>query len=144
VARQRTTEPQTACGAQGTLLDVIDVEAGFALLTLALFVYCVINVIQTPESAIRNLPKVVWLLIVLFFPLVGSAAWLIAGRPEGGRQRPDAYERPAPTYPEYDRPGRAAAADPAKDEEFLRQVRERAEQQRRAYEQRNRETDPDQ
>jgi hypothetical protein len=122
---------------------VIDVEAGLALATLALFIYCVINVIQTPEGEIRNLPKVVWLLIVLIFPLVGSAAWLVAGRPEGGRARPAAYQRPAPTYPEYDRPGRAAAADPADDEEFLRQVRERAEQQRRAYEQRHREPDPD-
>ncbi|HZE65620.1 MAG TPA: PLD nuclease N-terminal domain-containing protein [Sporichthyaceae bacterium] len=123
---------------------MIDVEAGLALATLALFVYCVINVIQTPEGEIRNLPKVVWLLIVLVFPLVGSVAWLVAGRPEGGRQSPSAYERPAPTYPEYDRPGRAAAADPAKDEEFLRQVRERAEEQRRAYEQQRQEPDPDQ
>jgi hypothetical protein len=130
--------------AQGTLLDVIDVEAGLALATLALFIYCVVNVIQTPEAQVRNLPKVVWLLIVLFFPLVGSVAWLVAGRPDSGRARPAAYERPAPTFPEYDRPGRAAAADPAKDEEFLRQVRDRAEQQRRAYEEKRRETDPDQ
>ena len=41
--------------------------------------------------------------------------------------------RAQPLFPEYDRPGRAAALDPEKDEEFLRQVRERAEEQRRAY-----------
>ena len=35
-------------------------------------------------------------------------------------------------YPEYDRPGRFAATNPDDDEAFLRQVRERAEQQTRA------------
>ncbi len=38
-----------------------------------------------------------------------------------------------PHYPEYDRPGRAAATSPDDDEDFLRKVRERAEEQRRAY-----------
>ena len=38
-----------------------------------------------------------------------------------------------PQFPEYDRPGRAAATSPEADEEFLRKVRERAEEQRRAY-----------
>ena len=47
---------------------------------------------------------------------------------------PRAYERETPVFPEYDRPGRAAAVDPEKDEEFLRQVRERAEEQRKRYE----------
>jgi len=41
------------------------------------------------------------------------------------------YERPATELPEYDRPGRAAAIDPEADAEFLRKVRERAEEQRR-------------
>jgi hypothetical protein len=36
-------------------------------------------------------------------------------------------------YPEYDRPGRAAATSREADEAFLRKVRERAEEQRRAY-----------
>lgn len=38
---------------------------------------------------------------------------------------------PAPGYPEYDRPGRFAVADPENDEAFLRRCRERAEEQRR-------------
>jgi hypothetical protein len=37
------------------------------------------------------------------------------------------------TYPEYDRPGRAVPANPDDDEQFLRGVRERAEEQRRRY-----------
>ena len=73
-----------------------------------------------------------WLLIVLFFPLAGSLAWLVAGRPRRERRRPGAA-RAVPQFPEYDRPGRASASRPEDDEEFLRKVRERAEEQRRAY-----------
>ena len=58
-----------------------------------------------------------------------SIAWIAAGRPRGPRRRTEG----SPAFPEYDRPGRAAATDPAQDEEFLRKVRERAEEQRRRY-----------
>ena len=87
----------------------------------------------------RNLQKTIWLLIVLFFPLAGSVAWLVAGRPESGPRRAGAYERPATGFPEYDRPGRAAAIDEGADEEFLKGVRARAEEQRRRHEQARRE-----
>ena len=107
-------------------------ELGFGLLTMALWVFCLVDVIGSPEGEVRNLPKVPWLLIVLFFPLAGSVAWLVAGRPQGavGRSR---HERAAPGFPEYDRPGRAAATKPEDDADFLRRVRERADEQRRAY-----------
>ena len=105
-----------------------------ALVVLGLWIFCLIDVITTDESQMRNLPKLVWLLFVLFFPLVGSVAWLVAGRPDGSAGRRSAHEREVPHFPEYDRPGRAAAVDPEKDEAFLRQIRERAEEQRRRYE----------
>jgi hypothetical protein len=114
---------------------VIKIEGLVGLVTFALWVFCLVEVISTPDTRMRNLPKVGWVLIVLLFPLVGSIAWLVAGRPESGSNRPSAYERPVPQFPEYDRPGRAAAVDPEKDEEFLRQIRERAEEQRKRYEQ---------
>ena len=49
----------------------------------------------------------------------------------------------APEFPEYDRPGRAAAVNPEDDEDFLRKVRERAEDQRRRYRESQRDEDPD-
>ena len=73
------------------------------------------------------------MIIVFLFPFVGSIAWLVAGRPRSSARRMQSWERSQPEFPEYDRPGRAAASDPEKDAEFLRQVRERAEEQRRAY-----------
>ena len=100
-----------------------------APLLFALFVYSVVTVLMTPEEDCRHLPKWGWLLVVLLFPLIGSVLWIGVGR--HGTPRPRAYERSAPAYPEYDRLGRQAATDPEADETFLKQVRERAEAQRR-------------
>jgi hypothetical protein len=100
-------------------------------LVFILWVYCVIDVIMSRDDEVRNLPKVVWLFIVLLFPLVGSVAWLAVGKPDRQGRRLSPHERPAPQFPQYDRPGRAAGATPESDQEFLRRVRERAEEQRR-------------
>jgi hypothetical protein len=114
---------------------VIKIEGLVGLVTFALWVFCLVEAISTPDVRMRNLPKVAWVLIVLLFPLVGSIAWLVAGRPESRPRGPSAHDRSVPDFPEYDRPGRAAAVDPEKDEEFLRQIRARAEEQRKRYEQ---------
>ncbi|PPK71052.1 PLDc N-terminal domain-containing protein [Actinokineospora auranticolor] len=107
----------------------------FGLFTMGLWIFCLVDVITTPEGLTRNLPKIGWLLIVLILPLVGSVLWLVAGRPQTERptvyRSRGAYERQASSFPEYDRPGRFAATDAASDEEFLRRCRERAEEQRR-------------
>jgi hypothetical protein len=124
---------------------MVRIEGGFFLLLLALDVFCVIDLIQTREDEVRNLPKIAWLLLILLFPPIGSIAWLAAGRPQRGPRRSAAYERAMPHYPEYDRPGRAAGLTPESDEEFLRRVRERAEEQRRkaAEEKKRREQEQD-
>jgi hypothetical protein len=111
---------------------VIKLELLLGIVTFALWVFCLVDAIGAPSNRVRNLPKVAWIILILLFPLVGSIAWLAAGRPEGAR-RLSAHERSQPSFPEYDRPGRAAAVDPEKDADFLRQVRERAEAQRKAY-----------
>lgn len=103
----------------------------FYVLPLVLTIYCLVNAITSREEDVRHLSKVIWILLILFFPVVGSIAWLAAGRPVSAAARRSRYERAAPDFPEYDRPGRAAAADPETDAEFLRKVRERAEEQRR-------------
>jgi hypothetical protein len=120
---------------------VLKLYALFGIVAFCLFVYSLVDIIQSSEGEIRHLPKLWWLLLVLFFPFVGSIAWLVAGRPDRGPRRASAYERRAPEFPEYDRPGRAAAVDPERDEEFLRQVRARAEEQRRRHELQRRERD---
>lgn len=54
---------------------------GLALLVL--WIFCILDVISTEEVLCRNLPKYVWLLIVIILPDVGSIAWLLLGRPVG-------------------------------------------------------------
>ncbi len=101
----------------------------FELLLLA---YCVLNIVTTPEDRMRNLPKLGWLVLVVVLPLVGGVAWLVGGRPLTS-QRPGGlpYKGNRGQFPEYDRPGRAAAQNPDDDDAFLRALRERAEEQRK-------------
>jgi len=104
----------------------------FGLVMLGLWLYCLIDVITTDAARCRNLPKLLWVFIVLLLPDIGSIAWLVAGHPWQGAAATTRTEA-ARRYPEYDRPGRRTAGNPDDDEEFLRGLRERAEQQRRDY-----------
>ena len=54
-----------------------------ALALLVLWIFCILDVISTEEALCRNLPKYVWLLIVIILPDIGSIAWLLLGRPVG-------------------------------------------------------------
>lgn len=110
-------------------------DGTLALVMLALWIFCIIDVITTPDP--RNLPKMAWLAIVIILPDLGSIAWLVAGRNWGRRTAGYRSATVAGSgYPEYDRPGRAVPANPDDDEAFLKQVRERAEAQRREYQER--------
>jgi hypothetical protein len=102
------------------------------LVLLGFWVFCIVDVVTTPEGECRNLPKLAWLLIVVLLPQIGSLVWLIAGRPRAGESpRELPYKGNAGRFPEYERPGRHVAVNPEDDEAFLRGLRERAEQQRR-------------
>ncbi|CAM5663301.1 PLD nuclease N-terminal domain-containing protein [Streptomyces avidinii] len=61
------------------------------LLILALTIYAFIDCLNTPEEDVKHLPKVVWVIIILLFSIVGPVAWLFAGRQRvrsgGGRAR---------------------------------------------------------
>jgi hypothetical protein len=66
---------------------------GFLL--IALWLYCIFDVIATDEVLIRSLPKLAWLMIVIFLPDIGSIAWLALGRPAFAGWRPgDTSVRP--------------------------------------------------
>ena len=106
----------------------------FGLIMLGLWLYCIIDVITTDSASCRNLPKLAWVLIVLFLPEIGSIVWLVAGRPWANSAGSGFAGRgSAGRYPEYDRPGRHLPTNPDDDDEFLRGLRDRAEQQRREY-----------
>lgn len=110
----------------------------FGLILFGIWVFCIIDVITTPEAEMRNLPKIAWIFIVILLADIGALVWLIAGRTWTPGSARAGQGRAQPAFPEYDRPGRAAAQDPHADEVFLRGVRERADEQRRQYADRRR------
>ncbi len=59
---------------------------GFLL--IALWLYCIFDVIATDEVLVRSLPKMAWLFIVIILPSIGSIAWLALGRPVFAGWRP--------------------------------------------------------
>lgn len=113
-----------------------------ALVSLAMLVYCVLDIIRTPDAQVRNLPKLLWLLLVVILPLPGGVAWLMAGRPVPGGAGGGPYTGSTGAAPRAPRPGPVRPSNPDDDEDFLRSLRDRAEQQRRAAEdQRRREAE---
>lgn len=57
------------------------------LVPLALSIYAFIDCVTTQEKDVRFMPKPVWALLILLFPLVGSISWLIIGRDRATSQR---------------------------------------------------------
>lgn len=121
------------------------------LVLLALWLYCIFDVIATDEGLIRNLPKGMWLVIVIFLPDVGSIAWLLLGRPLYAGWRPgDTTRRPPKRVigPEDrdDFPTRPRRADPpplpsqreAELAAWEQELRSREERLRRQEEERRR------
>lgn len=107
----------------------------FGLITMLLWVFCIVDVITRDEREIAHLPKMAWLVVVIIVPTLGSLLWLFVGRGQGFGQTAPA---PRTGYAEYELPGRHVAQNPVDDEEFLRQCRERAEEQRRIDRERRR------
>jgi Phospholipase_D-nuclease N-terminal len=66
------------------------------VLLLGLWIYCIFDVIATDDVLVRNLPKGLWLLIVIFLPDIGSLAWLLLGRPLYAGWRPGDTTRRTP------------------------------------------------
>src|SRR4051812_283896 len=96
---------------------------GLALLVL--WVYCIFDVIATDEAVMRNLPKLVWLLIVIIVPDIGSLAWLLLGRPPRAGYLPgDTTTRDRSRHPS----NRSVAPDD--DPAFLARLRDDAQRLR--------------
>ena len=61
----------------------------------------------------RNMPKILWLVVVIILPTVGSVAWLLLGRPEGAGLRPgDSSTYRPPVRPRPRTPTLAPDDDP--------------------------------
>jgi hypothetical protein len=89
------------------------------LLVLALWIYAFIDCLNTPESQIRGLPKVIWVIIILLFGevLVGPVAWLVAGKV---RHAPADGATPS----EWHRNRRATWVAPDDNPDFLKSLKD--------------------
>jgi hypothetical protein len=82
-------------------------------------VFALISCLSAEDGEVRALPRWAWVVIILFFPLLGSIAYFGAGRPLKTGPRSGAW-RPGGGFPEAERPKRPIAPDD--DPEFLRQL----------------------
>ncbi|GAA3764489.1 cbb3-type cytochrome oxidase subunit 3 [Spinactinospora alkalitolerans] len=51
------------------------------LISIVLWVYAFFDALTSSAEEVRNLPKLLWLVIILIFMLVGPLLWLFLGRP---------------------------------------------------------------
>ncbi len=96
------------------MLRVLPVVAALLLL-----VFSLVDWWQSPDDRVRNLPKWVWILLILLVPVAGPIAWLFGGRPVIAS--PTTPTRPAPRAP------RAPDDDP----DFLAKLKPQADRERR-------------
>ncbi|SDQ75849.1 Phospholipase_D-nuclease N-terminal [Thermostaphylospora chromogena] len=69
------------------------------LVLLAFWLYCLFDVITTPDEETRNLPKILWVLIVVFVVGIGGVFWLLLGRPYASTPRMAFGSGPRPQVP---------------------------------------------
>lgn len=100
------------------------------------------DVISRDDSQIKGLPKLVWVLLIVFIPLVGCILWFVAGRepkdpgypsrdgaPASPRTRPVLFDRspsasPAPTAQLSTEEQLAALEREIAEEEELARIRQ--------------------
>ena len=103
---------------------------GGAALIVGLTLYTLLDAVRTPAHEARTVPKWLWVLVTLLFPVVGPLMWLILGRPKAqpaaGAPRPGFGQRRSTPAP--------SVSSPDDDEEYLRWLKAKAERERRSRE----------
>ncbi|WP_159944139.1 MULTISPECIES: PLD nuclease N-terminal domain-containing protein [unclassified Nocardiopsis] len=103
------------------------------LVSIVLWVYAFFDALTTPSAEVRNLPKVLWVVVIALFMPVGSILWLFLGRP---RQDAVAGSAPSPAAglssaddldpSDFAKPsGSTHPLGPDDDPEFLRRLNRR-------------------
>ena len=91
----------------------------FILLDLVLTIAALIACGTTDDGDIDRVPKLVWMLLIVFVPLVGPILWFVYGtKPRLSRRRSETW-RAGNGFPEWSRPRSLAPDD---DPEFLSRI----------------------
>ena len=55
---------------------------GAFALVVGLTLYTLLDALRTHQDQMRTFPKWLWIIAVIFFPVVGPLLWLLLGRPD--------------------------------------------------------------
>lgn len=105
---------------------------GAFALVVGLTLYTLLDALRTHQDQMRTFPKWLWIIAVIFFPVVGPILWLLLGRPRAVRAPKTrqsggfASSRRGTPLP--------ATSSPDDDEEYLRWLKTKADRQRRSRE----------
>jgi hypothetical protein len=61
---------------------VLEIDSVIGLAFLGLWIFGIFDVIASDATAVRNLPKLIWLVVVVILAPIGTLAWLFLGRPQ--------------------------------------------------------------
>lgn len=114
----------------------------FSFLVILLMITALVDIIRRDDAQVRFLPKLVWLIVVILLPLIGSLLWFGLGRDYGDAGIPlPRLRRTAPATPTRTAPAPAPPVDPRTTEQQIadldREIEEwrlRAEVERRRTE----------
>ncbi|WP_423920552.1 PLDc N-terminal domain-containing protein [Frigoribacterium sp. 2-23] len=90
-----------------------------SFLTFVALVLALVDIITRDEWQVKHLPKLVWVLLVVFLPLVGSILWFAVGREYEHRPRIDRGSFGDPRRHETLTPTRHAGGDHRTTEQQL-------------------------
>ena len=96
---------------------------GAGALVVGLTIYALLDAVRTPAREERTLPKWLWVLVTLFFPVVGPVLWLLLGRPKRERGARGSISLPGAAQ----RGNAPSMASPDDDEAYLRWLKAEAE-----------------
>ncbi len=89
------------------VMALFDVGGVFLIALLVLWFWAIYDVITSESASIRNLPKVLWVIVVVLLPIlaIGPILWIVAGRPvrrssAARHAAPRRTRRPADVAPE--------------------------------------------
>ena len=105
---------------------------GAFALVVGLTLYTLLDALRTHQDQMRTLPKWLWIIAVIFFPVVGPLLWLLLGRPRAVRA-PKPRQGGGFTGSRRGTPP-PATSSPDDDEEYLRWLKTKADRQRRSRE----------
>ena len=91
-------------------------------LEILLVVVALISCLSAQDDEVRALPRFVWIILILLFPIVGSVVYFAVGRPV--QTAPRSTWQAGRGFPEATRPAPAKAPDD--DPEFLAQLERQA------------------